>query len=60
MDAIAPVRARVDNPILDHAQPEPTDIFMATNILLEDGVTPMIGEDGRAILTEGPLNGEGI
>jgi hypothetical protein len=26
--------------------PEPADVFLATNILLEDGFTPMIGEDG--------------
>jgi hypothetical protein len=35
-------------------------VFLATNILLEDGVTPMIGEDGRALMTEGPLGGEGL
>jgi hypothetical protein len=54
------VRVRADTTIIPNPRPEPDDVFLATNILLEDGVTPMIGEDGRAIMTEGPLNGEGL
>jgi hypothetical protein len=54
------IRVRADTSLIPNPRPEPDDVFLATNILLEDGVTPLIGEDGRAIMTEGQLNGEGI
>lgn len=54
------IRARADNPKLDHPRPEALDTFLATNITMEDGVTPIIAENGTAILTEGPLNGAGL
>jgi hypothetical protein len=54
------IRARPERNTVENPRPEPADVFLATNILLEDGLTPLIGEDGSAIMTEGPLNGAGL
>jgi hypothetical protein len=54
------IRVRPGTSIVPDPRPEPDDVFLATNILLEDGVTPMIGADGSALMTEGPLNGAGL
>lgn len=54
------LRARADNPKLDHPRPEPTDVFLALNITMEDGLTPITTENGQAILTEGETNGAGL
>jgi hypothetical protein len=54
------IRARPENPKLDHARPEAIDRFFADNITLEDGITPIICEDGTAMMTEGTLNGAGL
>jgi len=54
------LKARKERFTLDHARPEPADTFFADNFTLEDGVTPIMCEDGTALLTEGELNGAGI
>lgn len=54
------LKARPENPKLDHARPESADRFFADNIVLEDGVTPIINPDGSALMTEGTLNGSGL
>ena len=54
------LRARPDNPKLDHPRPEATDVFLAVNITMEDGITSIVAENGQAILTEGQLNGSGL
>lgn len=54
------IRARPESSVLPHPRPEVADVFLATNILLEDGLTPMIGADGAALMTEGPLAGAGL
>jgi hypothetical protein len=53
------IRVRADTSTIPNPRPEPADVFLASNILLEDG-TPMIGADGEALMTEGPLGGEGL
>ena len=52
-------KARPERPALEHPRPEPADVFLAVNLAWEDG-TPMIGEDGAALMGEGRLNGEGL
>jgi hypothetical protein len=54
------LRARTEQPALDHARPEPTDTFLALNIVWEDSLTPIINADGSAMMGEGHLNGEGL
>jgi hypothetical protein len=54
------IKARPESPALTNPRPEAPDMFLAVNIVLEDGFTPLIGEDGSAIMTEGRLNGEGL
>jgi hypothetical protein len=54
------LRARADNPKLDHPRPEALDTFFADNITLEDGSTPIQCENGSPLLTEGTLNGSGL
>lgn len=54
------IKARAENPKLDHARPESTDTFFADNITLEDGLSPIICEDGTPLIAEGPLNGAGL
>jgi hypothetical protein len=54
------IRPRPERNTVANPRPEGADVYLATNILLEDGLTPLIGEDGSAIMTEGPLGGEGL
>jgi hypothetical protein len=54
------IRVRADTSALVNPQPEPADVFLASNIVLEDGVTPMVGADGVALMTEGLLGGAGL
>lgn len=54
------LRAKTEQPALDHARPEQTDVFLAVNITLEDGLTPITTETGGPLMTEGELNGEGL
>ena|SRR5437868_6772500 len=54
------LKARPERPQLDHARPEPADMFLAENIMLEDGSGPIINADGSALMSEGPLNGGGL
>jgi hypothetical protein len=54
------IRARPESRPLDHPRPEPADVFIAGNIEWEDGSTLVTTEGGAAMLTEGPLNGEGL
>lgn len=54
------VRGRADKVALPHARPEPPDVFMALNIIWEDGLTPIISEVGAAVMEEGMLSGEGL
>jgi hypothetical protein len=54
------LRAKAEQADLPHPRPEPADTFLAINILLEDGVTPMIGGGGVALMTEGQMNGKGL
>jgi hypothetical protein len=54
------IRARSEVGKLDHPRPESADVFTATNITLEDGLTPIMCENGAPLLTEGPLNGAGL
>lgn len=54
------LRAKAEQAQLPHPRPEPADTFLATNILWEDGLTPIVGENGSAVMTEGELNGEGL
>jgi hypothetical protein len=48
------VRGIPDSRPLPYARPEPPEIYIAGNILWEDG-RPMIGADGSALLTEGEI-----
>jgi putative NIF3 family GTP cyclohydrolase 1 type 2 len=54
------LKGRTDNPKLDHPRPEQADVFLASNITLEDGQTPIMLENGQALLSEGHVNGEGL
>lgn len=55
------LRARTEQPPLDHPRPEPADVFLASNITLEDGFTPIINPDGSPLMSEsGPLGGAGL
>lgn len=54
------LKARPDRQTLLNPRPERPDIFIAVNILWEDGLTPVVGESGNAILSEGELNGQGL
>jgi hypothetical protein len=54
------LKARPERPQLDHARPEPEDVFLAVNIVWEDGLTPIINADGSALLGAGPVGGEGL
>lgn len=53
------LRARAEQPAISNPRPEAADIFLATNITTEDDL-PIICADGSALMTEGPLNGEGL
>lgn len=44
-----------DNMALPYSRPEPPDRFMAFNILWEDGYTPILEENGSAILSQGEV-----
>jgi hypothetical protein len=54
------IRSRPDNPTIPNPRPEPADIFIAGNIIWEDGFTPIIGETGSPVMTEGIFGGEGL
>ena len=54
------LKGRPERPMLEHARPEPTDAFLADNITMEDGFTPITTEVGQAIMSEGQLNGTGL
>jgi hypothetical protein len=54
------LRARTEQSALDHARPEPEDVFIAENIVWEDGLTPIINPDGSSLLGAGPVGGEGL
>jgi hypothetical protein len=54
------IRGTTQSAVIINPRPEPTDVFIATNILWEDGLTPIINADGSALMTEGPLGGEGL
>lgn len=54
------IRAKPEDSTLANPRPEPADVFLATPITLEDGVTPIINADGTAMMHEGHLNGEGL
>lgn len=47
------VRGRAERFVLPHPRPEPPEVFLAFNLLWEDSVTPIITEDGDAVLSEG-------
>ena len=51
------VRGVKDNPALPFSRPEPPDVYVALNLLWEDG-SLMFGEDGTALLSEGIVPGE--
>lgn len=53
------IRSRPERPALDHPRPEPADIFLADNVIAEDG-TLIINPDGTPLMGEGPLGGEGL
>ena len=53
-------KTRKERPQITDPRPEAADVFTAVNILWEDGLTPIINPDGSALMSEGPLNGEGI
>jgi hypothetical protein len=54
------IRIRARTTLIPNPRPEPPDVFLATNITHEDGLTPIICPDGSAMMTEGYLNGEGL
>jgi hypothetical protein len=54
------LKARPERQGIPNPRPEQPDSFIATNILWEDDLTPMMEEDGNAILTQGELNGQGL
>ena len=54
------LKARPERGTIPNARPEQPDAFIAVNIVLEDDVTPLIGESGAALLSEGHVNGEGL
>lgn len=54
------LKAKGERAKLDHPRPEQADTFLAVNITLEDGVTPIICENGTPLMTEGELNGSGL
>lgn len=54
------IRTRARTTIIANPRPEPADVFLATNITLEDGFTPIVCPDGSPLMTEGHLNGEGL
>jgi hypothetical protein len=54
------IRSRPEDSALANARPEPSDVFLATAIMLEDGSEPIVNADGTVMMHEGPVNGEGI
>lgn len=54
------IRAKARITVIQNPRPEPPDTFLAVNITLEDGFTPIINPDGTPLMTEGPRNGEGL
>lgn len=50
------LRARSENPKLDHPRPEAIDTFYADNILDEAG-NPIVCEDGSPLFAEGIVRG---
>lgn len=49
------VRGVPDNSVLPYSRPEVPDRFMAQTIMMEDGVTPILQENGLPFLTEGEV-----
>jgi hypothetical protein len=49
------VRGRPERIALPNARPEPPEVYMACNIMMEDGVTPILQEDGTPLMTEGEV-----
>lgn len=54
------IKARPETGKLDHPRPEPADTFLADNLTLEDGLTPIMCENGQPMMGEGELNGSGL
>lgn len=52
-------RARAEGAPLPHPRPEPEDVFIATNVLDDEG-RPVIDDEGNPVLTDGRRYGEGI
>jgi len=46
------IRARADNPALDHPQPEPEDVFLTTDIIWEDDSGPIFQETAGPLILE--------
>lgn len=54
------LKARPENPKLDHPRPEAIDRFLSEAIITEDGTSPITLPDGSPLMTEGTLNGAGL
>jgi hypothetical protein len=54
------IRVRPRITVIPNPRPEAPDVFLAFNIILEDGFTPIVNPDGSALMAEGHLNGEGL
>lgn len=52
------IRARADNPTLDHPQPEPTDVFLTTEIQWEDDSGPIAFEGVGTMILEDSIEPE--